>query len=205
MAQYYFKYGSMNSGKSIEILKIKHNYEERDRGTILMTSSLDNRYGENKVASRLGISQEAIAIHPEDSILELLRPHSVFKKDPFGLGNKVNNVYCILIDEAQFLTENQVKEFAYIVDEHDIPVMAFGLKNDFQNKLFEGSQALLTYADKIEEIKTICHYCHHKAIMNLRMIDDNPVYDGEQVQIGGNESYVPVCRKHYRKGGNHIG
>ena len=105
--------------------------------------------------------------------------------------------YCVLIDEAQFLTRANVYDLARIVDELDIPVMAFGLKNDFQNNLFEGSKYLLLLSDKIEEIKTICHYCSRKATMVLRMEDGEPVYEGVQVQIGGHESYISVCRKHW--------
>lgn len=188
MAQLFFKYGAMNSGKSIEILKVKHNYEEQGKNVILMTSALDTRDGVGKVSSRIGISEDAIAISPKDNILDTERCSEW----------KVKNIRCILVDEAQFLTKEQVIDFAFIVDRLDIPVMAFGLKNDFQNNLFEGSKELLIQADKIEEIKTICWYCHKKAIMNLRLLDGEPVYDGEQVQIGGNESYLPVCRKHFR-------
>ena len=188
MAQLFFKYGAMNSGKSIEILKVKHNYEEQGKNVILMTSALDTRDGVGKVSSRIGISEDAIAISKNDSVTDVL----------LSLKGEAKNIECILVDESQFLTEKQVLDLAYIVDEFNIPVMAFGLKNDFQNKLFEGSKELLIQADKIEEIKTICWYCHKKAIMNLRLLDGEPVYDGEQVQIGGNESYLPVCRKHFR-------
>lgn len=195
MAQFYFKYGAMNSGKSIEILKVKHNYEEQGKGVILMTSALDTRYGEGRVTSRIGLSEKAIAIQQGDSIIELLKPTGLLNYDP--LKTRKHNVYCILVDEAQFLSEEQVKQLAYLVDYENIPVMAFGLKNDFQNKLFEGSRALVLYADKIEEIKTICTYCQKKATMNLRLQDGEPIYEGDQVKIGGNESYVPVCREHY--------
>jgi len=112
--------------------------------------------------------------------------------------NKMDRkIYCVLIDEAQFLKKEHVLQLIKIVDELNIPVMAFGLKNDFRNELFEGSKYLLIYADKIEEMKTICWFCPHKATMNLRIHNGKPVYEGEQVQIGGNESYYPVCRKHY--------
>lgn len=187
MAQLFFKYGTMNSGKSIEILKVKHNYEEQNKSVILLTSALDNRSGIGTVASRIGISSDAIAVKEEDDLFQVIS-----KKKP--LKDKVS---CVLVDEAQFLTEKQIFQLALVVDVLNVPVMAFGLKNDFQNNLFEGSRALLAYADKIEEIKTICWYCHKKAIMNLRLSEGNPVYGGEQVQIGGNESYLPVCRNHY--------
>lgn len=183
MAQLFFKYGAMNAGKSIDILKVAHNYQEQEKKVVLLTSRLDTRSGQAKVASRIGIQQSAIAIGPGDSVLKKLADD--------------RDAHCILVDEAQFFEPRQVRELASVVDELGIPVMAYGLKNDFQNRLFPGSETLLAYADKIEEIKTICWYCSKKATMNLRLQDGRPVYDGEQVQIGGNDSYRSVCRKHY--------
>ncbi|MRI81513.1 thymidine kinase [Fundicoccus ignavus] len=185
MAQFYFKYGAMNSGKSIEILKVAHNYEEQNKAVQIFTSAVDVRSGLGKVASRIGFERDAIAITDDMDLFETIQ--SIETK-----------LYCILIDEAQFLTKEHILQLARVVDELDIPVMAFGLKNDFVNNLFEGSKYLLLYADKIEEIKTICWFCHKKAIMNLRFSDGKPVYEGEQIQIGGNESYLPVCRKCYK-------
>ena len=194
MAQLFFKFGSMNSGKSIEILKVKYNYEEQGGKTLLFTSGLDDRDAVGNVSSRIGLSEPAIPIYPESNIIDLFHASTVPEEGIFpGMPQ------CILIDEAQFLTKEQVMDFAKIVDSFGVPVMAFGLKNDFQNELFEGSKYLLLYADKIEEIKTICWYCHKKATMNLRLHNQLPVYHGEQIQIGGNESYVPVCRKHYHE------
>ncbi|MCU0082490.1 thymidine kinase [Streptococcus danieliae] len=184
MAQLYFKYGTMNSGKTIEILKVAHNYEEQGKQVLIMTSALDTRDGVGMVSSRIGMRREALAIDDEF--------------DLFGFIEKEQeDLYCVLIDEAQFLKRHHVFALARVVDELDIPVMAFGLKNDFRNELFEGSKYLLLFADKIEEIKTICHYCSKKATMVLRMQDGKPLYDGEQIQIGGNETYVSVCRRHY--------
>ncbi|NYS49398.1 thymidine kinase [Streptococcus danieliae] len=184
MAQLYFKYGTMNSGKTIEILKVAHNYEEQGKRVLIMTSALDTRDGVGMVSSRIGMRREALAIDEEF--------------DLFGFIEKEQeDLYCVLIDEAQFLKRHHVFALARVVDELDIPVMAFGLKNDFRNELFEGSKYLLLFADKIEEIKTICHYCSKKATMVLRMQDGKPLYDGEQIQIGGNETYVSVCRRHY--------
>ncbi|MGX6961421.1 thymidine kinase [Vagococcus xieshaowenii] len=184
MAQLFFKYGAMNSGKTIEILKVAHNYEEQNKPVVLMTSGIDTRDGVGVVSSRIGLSRPAIPIFSETNVFEEINklPHKP---------------YCVLIDESQFLEKHHVEGFTRVVDELDIPVMAFGLKNDFRNELFEGSKYLLIYADKLEELKTICWFCHKKAIMNLRVSDGQPVYDGEQIQIGGNESYYPVCRKHY--------
>jgi thymidine kinase len=184
MAQLFFKYGAMNSGKTIEILKVAHNYEEQDKPVVIMTSGLDTRDGVGVVSSRIGLRREAIPIFKETNVYELIQ-------------NLEYQPYCILVDESQFLSKKHVIEFARVVDELGIPVMAFGLKNDFRNELFEGSKYLMLYADKLEELKTICWFCHKKATMNLHYIDGKPVYEGTQVQIGGNESYYPVCRNHY--------
>lgn len=184
MAQLFFKYGAMNSGKSIDILKVAHNYEEQGKPVVLMTSGVDNRSGQGVIASRIGLERKVKPVMDDTNIYDYV--------------NKMDHkVYCVLIDEAQFLKKEHVLQLIKIVDELNIPVMAFGLKNDFRNELFEGSKYLLIYADKIEEMKTICWFCPHKATMNLRIHDGKPVYEGEQVQIGGNESYYPVCRKHY--------
>lgn len=184
MAQLFFKYGAMNSGKSIEILKVAHNYKEQNKAVVLMTSALDTRSGVGNVSSRIGLEEQAIPIFEETNIFETMKDLTV-------------QPYCILIDESQFLQKHHIIELTKIVDELAIPVMAFGLKNDFRNELFEGSKYLLLYADKIEEMKTICWFCHKKATMNLHYIDGQPVYEGDQVQIGGNEAYYPVCRQHY--------
>ena len=184
MAQLYFRYGAMNSGKSIEVLKVAHNYEEQDKAVRILTSGVDNRDGVGVVSSRAGMRREAIPVLEETNIFEQLKAEE-------------EKIWCVLIDEAQFLSKDHVLQLTQIVDELHIPVMAFGLKNDFMNNLFEGSKYLLLYAEKIEEIKTICWYCSKKAIMNLRISDGTPVYEGAQIQIGGNESYYPVCRNHY--------
>lgn len=186
MAQLYFKYGAMNSGKSIEILKVAHNYEEQGKPVLLMTTSTDTRSGHGVIGSRIGVSRPAVPMAPEMDVAQYVdalpyRPH------------------CVLVDEAQFMTRGNVLSLVKVVDDLGIPVMCFGLKNDFRNNLFTGSEALLEYADKIEEIKTICQWCGHKATMNLRVSDGKPVRSGEQVQIGGNESYVAVCRRHWFK------
>lgn len=192
MAQLFFRYGAMSSGKTIEILKVAHNYEAQGRKIALMTSGLDTRDGVGTVASRIGLHRKAIPVDDKMNLFDLVQAKST-KDEEAGDGK----IACVLIDEAQFLKKHHVLECARIVDELKIPVMAFGLKNDFQNHLFEGSENLLIYADKIEEMKTICHYCGHKATMNLRINNGKPVYEGEQVQIGGDESYYTVCRFHY--------
>ncbi|MBY4981027.1 thymidine kinase [Streptococcus suis] len=184
MAQLYYKYGTMNSGKTIEILKVAHNYEEQGKPVVIMTSALDTRDAFGVVSSRIGMRREAVTIDDE--------------MDIFGYIEKMElRPYCVLIDEAQFLRRHHVYDLARVVDELDVPVMAFGLKNDFRNELFEGSKHLLLLADKLDEIKTICQYCSKKATMVLRTQDGKPTYEGAQIQIGGNETYIPVCRKHY--------
>lgn len=183
MAQLFFKYGTMNSGKSIDILKTAHNYEEQGKKCLLFTSAIDNRTKVGEISSRIGIAEQATPVYKETNIFELVK--------------KEEDIACVLIDEAQFLKHEHVIQLTQIVDELNIPVMAWGLKNDFQNHLFEGSENLLIYADKIEEIKTICWFCHKKATMQVRLVDGKPVYEGEQIQIGGNESYLSVCRHHY--------
>lgn len=192
MAQLFFRFGAMSSGKTIEILKVAHNYEAQGRKIALMTSSLDDRSGVGTVASRIGLHRKATPVTAEMNVFDYV--NNLSQED---ISEGQGKVACVLIDEAQFLKKHHVLECARIVDELNIPVMAFGLKNDFQNHLFEGSKNLLIYADKIEEMKTICHYCGHKATMNLRVNNGHPVYEGEQVQIGGDESYYPVCRFHY--------
>lgn len=192
MAQLFFRYGAMSSGKTIEILKVAHNYEAQGRQIVLLTSELDNRKGVGIVASRIGLHRQALPIKEEMNLFDYV--NDLNKKD---IANGDGKIACVLIDEAQFMKKHHVLECTRIVDELKIPVMAFGLKNDFQNHLFEGSENLLIFADKIEEMKTICHYCGHKAIMNLRINNGKPIYEGEQVQIGGDESYYPVCRFHY--------
>ena len=184
MAQLFFKYGAMNSGKSIDVLKVAHNYEEQGKPVVLLTSGVDTRSGRGTIASRIGLERKVYPVMKDTDVYEYVK-------------NIDHRIYCVLIDEAQFLSKEHVLQLTRIVDELNIPVMTFGLKNDFRNELFEGSKYLLIYADKIEEMKTICWFCPHKATMNLRMLDGHPVYEGEQGQIGGNESYYPVCRKHY--------
>jgi thymidine kinase len=184
MAQLYFRYSSTNAGKSIEIIKIAHNYEEQGKDVLIFAPTLDDRYEKGFVSSKIGLKKEAIMFDKKTKIREIIQ----------SCGKKLS---CILIDEGHFLTKSQVLDLTQIVDYMDIPVIVYGLKNDFQNNLFEGSAALLIYADKIEEVKTVCWFCNKKATMVLRIIDGEPVYTGEQIHIGGSESYIPVCRKCY--------
>ena len=184
LAQLFFKYGAMNSGKSIEILKVAHNYEEQGKSVILMTSIIDTRSGAGKIKSRMGLDRDAIALKKDSDVYDIVK-----RENP--------NAACLLIDECEFMTKAQVLQATQVVDDLGIPVMAFGLKNDFKNELFEGTKYLLLYADKLEEMKTICWFCKKKATMNMRMHDGKPVYEGDQISVGGNEMYYPVCRRHY--------
>jgi thymidine kinase len=183
MAQLYFRHSTMNAGKSMDILKIANNYEEQRKRVLLAISAIDTRHGVGKITSRVGLSRQAHVIYEDTNLIQLIEANLP--------------LHCVLIDEGQFLHRHHVLQLTKVVDHLNVPVIVYGLKNDFQNNLFEGSIALLTYADKIEEVKTVCWFCNRKALMNLRVAGGRPIYEGEQIQIGGNESYVPVCRKHY--------
>ena len=188
MSQLFYTYSTMSAGKSLDLLKVNHNYREQGKKTLLFTPRTDTRHGEGKITSRIGIQEDALPVDYEFNFYEYVKRNKIVSE----------KIYCILIDEAQFLSREQIVQLSRVVDWLGIPVMCYGLKNDFQNNLFEGSEALLLYADKIIEIKTICakDTCGKKAIMNLRLSDGKPVYEGSQIQIG-DEEYLPVCRKHY--------
>lgn len=178
----------MNAGKSTSLLQSSYNYRERGMNTLVMTASIDDRYGVGKVASRIGIETDAQVFASDDNLVEMVR--EALKSQP---------LHCILIDESQFLSKEQVRQLTYVVDVMDIPVLCYGLKTDFQGELFSGSQYLLAWADKLVELKTICH-CGRKANMVVRLDGEGrPMKEGEQVAIGGNESYESVCRKHFRE------
>lgn len=196
MAQFYFRYSTMNAGKSIDVLKTYHNYKEQGKLALLFSSEKDDRYGVGYVASRIGIKERAIMFNEETNIYEIVQ---------FFLNRKVQ-VDCILLDESHFLKKAQVLQLSEIVDELNIPVIAYGLRTDFQGQLFEGSNALFCEADKVEELKTICWFCYHKSTRNLRVQNDKPTFQGEQVVIGNNADkkeseveYFPVCRKCMKK------
>lgn len=188
MAQLYFYYSAMNAGKSTSLLQSSYNYRERGMNTLVMTASIDDRYGVGKVASRIGLETEALVFASDDNLANMIE--ASLKEQP---------LHCILIDESQFLSKEQVKQLTHVVDNLDIPVLCYGLKTDFQGELFTGSQYLVAWADKLVELKTICH-CGRKANMVVRLDGEGkPMQEGEQVAIGGNESYESVCRKHFRE------
>ena len=182
MAKLYYRYGTMNSGKSMDILKIANNYEEQGKKVLIFTSVVDTRYGLGKITSRVGFQREALLMN--DQLVEVVASE---KPD------------CVVVDEAQFATPEQIDQMAYIVDKLGIPVIAYGLMTDFQGNLFTGSKRLLELADRIEEIKTVCWHCNSKARFNTRFIDDQAVFAGAQLDIGGNDKYRPLCRKCYMK------
>ena len=188
MAKLYFYYSSMNAGKSTALLQSNHNYRERGMNTLVFTPALDTRFGDGIVKSRIGIETQATSLAPDEDLLAHVRRETLQQQ-----------IHCVLIDEAQFLTRDQVFQLGEICDSLDIPVLAYGLRTDFQGELFEGSQYLLAWADNLNELKTVCH-CGKKATMVVRMNEDGtPVADGEQVEIGGNELYVSTCRRHYKE------
>lgn len=190
MSKLYFKYGQMNSGKTTALIQAAYNYEERGMYAIIFKPAIDTRETiRAEAVSRIGLTHEARIVFKESNLFN----HVVNANDS-------QPVHAVLVDEAQFLTEDQVNQLADVVDMLDIPVMCYGLRTDFQGEQFEGSHRLLSIADKFEEIKTVCH-CGSKATMVLR-IDENGkvVRTGDQIQIGGNDAYVSVCRKHHYSG-----
>jgi thymidine kinase len=188
MAKLYFRYSAMNAGKTTQLLQVKYNYEERGQHVLLLKPAIDQRDGEENVVSRIGLECKAYLTEADTDIFELTRNIHLAKP-----------LHCVIVDEAQFLRREQVTELCAVVDELNIPVIAYGLRSDFRGNLFPGSEALLALADSIEELKTIC-WCGKKAIMNTRLAGGRPVYEGEQIQIGGNESYISLCRKHWKEG-----
>ncbi|CUH67940.1 Thymidine kinase [Thalassovita gelatinovora] len=187
MAKLYFHYSTMNAGKSTVLLQASYNYRERGMDTYVLTAQFDNRAGQGKVASRIGIDSRADTFAPGDDL---------FAKVQARLSD--GSVACIFIDESQFLEKDQVWQLARVVDDLDVPVMCYGLRVDFRGELFPGSAALLALADEMREVRTICH-CGKKATMVVRMgPDGQALKEGAQVQIGGNETYVSLCRRHWR-------
>lgn len=189
MAKLYFYYSAMNAGKSTNLLQSDYNYNERGMETILFTPKLDNRFEEGKIHSRIGLHAKAIAFTANFNLLACVQEQRITLK----------KLACVLIDEAQFLTKEQVGQLSDVVDTLKIPVLAYGLRTDFLGNLFPGSQHLLGWADEVSEIKTVCH-CGKKAIMNVR-VDENghAVTHGSQVLIGGNDTYLATCRKHFKQ------
>ena len=188
MAKLYFNYSTMNAGKSTVLLQASHNYRENGMKTYLLTAQIDNRAGVGKIASRIGISAEADLFTVQDDLFAMI--NAQLQQDA---------VDCVFVDEAQFLSPDQVWQLARVVDDLRLPVLAYGLRVDFMGELFPGSATLLALADEMREVRTICH-CGRKATMVVRQDESGRVLtEGEQVQIGGNETYVSLCRRHWRE------
>jgi thymidine kinase len=188
MSKVYFYYSAMNAGKSTILLQSSYNYQERGMRTLLFIPAMDTRAGTGRIQSRIGLANDATALAQADSLLERVRTAHADKP-----------VACVLIDEAQFLTPAQVRQATEIADLLRIPVLCYGLRTDFQGRLFPGSAELLALADNLIELKTICH-CGRKATMNLRVTEGGQaVRIGEQVEIGGNDRYVAMCRRHFKE------
>lgn len=186
MAKLYFYYSTMNAGKSTVLLQSSYNYRERGMQTLLFTPAIDTRHKQGLIHSRIGLSEQASIFYPSDNLYQMVK-------------NTTTECACVLIDEAQFLTRDQVYQLTEISDQLGIPVLAYGLRTDFKSEPFEGSQYLLAWADELIEIKTICH-CGRKATMILRINENGEaVSEGSQVLIGGNNLYVSTCRKHFKQ------
>lgn len=186
MAKLYFNYAAMNAGKSTTLLQASFNYRERGMKTLIFTAAIDKRAGDGIVASRIGLRESALTFDSESDLFTLIER-----------ALKEQGTNCVFVDEAQFLTGAQVDQLARAVDHLNVPILCFGLRTDFRGELFTGSERLLAIADEIRELKTICH-CGRKATMNLRTgPDGRAIVDGESIEIGGNERYAPLCRKHF--------
>jgi thymidine kinase len=187
MAKLYFYYSAMNAGKTTVLLQSAHNYRERGMNPLLFTPRLDDRHGVGLIRSRIGLESPAVAFDRGDNLFEEVKR---------SLADR--NVHCVLVDEAQFLNREQVFQLTEVVDRLNIPVLCFGLRTDFQGELFEGSRYLLAWADELQELKTICH-TGRKATMVVRVDESGyALREGSQVEIGGNDRYVSVCRKEFK-------
>ncbi|KAB0303334.1 thymidine kinase [Vibrio fortis] len=188
MAQMYFYYSAMNAGKSTTLLQSSFNYQERGMTPVIFTAALDDRYGIGKVSSRIGLQSEAQLFKADTNLFQAI-----------AALNEEEKRHCVLIDECQFLSKEQVYQLTEVVDKLNIPVLCYGLRTDFLGELFEGSKYLLSWADKLVELKTICH-CGRKANMVIRTDEHGvAIAEGDQVAIGGNDKYVSVCRLHYKE------
>lgn len=188
MAKLFFYYSSMNAGKSTALLQSSYNYRERGMKTLVLTPDLDDRYGSGKVTSRIGLETAATTFRTDEDLLQLVS----------GVHNGTP-LHCVLVDEAQFLTKEQVYQLGEVADALNIPVLAYGLRTDFQGEPFEGSRYLLAWADNLSELKAIC-FCGRKATMVIRLdAAGNAITQGSQVEIGGNDRYVSMCRRHFKE------
>ena len=188
MAKLHFYYASMNAGKSTLLLQAAYNYRERGMHAVILLAELDDRAGKGVVSSRIGLTSEAVAFGPETDLFVLARSL-----------HRQQTIDCLFIDEAHFATDDHIWQLARVVDELDIPVMAYGLRSDFRGELFPASRELFALADEVREVRTICH-CGRKATMVVRLDSaGEALLEGPQIEIGGNERYVSLCRKHWKE------
>lgn len=178
MAKLYFRHGTMGSAKTLNLLAVAHNYRSQGKRALVMKPRLDDRFAQGDVVSRAGLSTKADILVDADSVLDLAQ---------------FEGVDCLLVDEAQFLSPQMVEQLRALTLSHNLPVICYGLRTDFRTELFPGSRRLLELADSLEEVKVTCHHCNKKAIFNMRLYNGGPTLDGVQVQLGAEESYVPVC------------
>ena len=182
MAKLYFRHGTVGSAKTLNLLAVAHNYERQGKKVIVIKPGFDDRFGEGEVTSRAGLHRQA---HIILSASERLDPADF------------EGVQCVLVDEVQFLTAAHIEQLRDIADQIEVPVICYGLRTDFRSRLFDGSRRLMELADSIEELKTTCHRCNRKAIFNLKCIDGVAMLDGPSKQVGGDETYQPVCSRHF--------
>lgn len=178
MAKLYFRYGTMDSAKTMNLLAVAHNYRSQGKKVVLVKPALDDRFGRETIASRSGLEKPVDMLIAGDEPLD---------------ASSFEGLDCVLVDEAQFLSRRVIDELRLLTRTHGVPVICYGLRTDFRTRLFEGAKRLMEVADSIEEVKVTCQYCRRKAVFNLRMVDGKGVIEGAQIQIGGNESYAPTC------------
>jgi len=181
MAKLYFRYGTVGSAKTLNLLAVAHNYRQQGKKVCLAKPALDTRFGAEKIKSRAGLEA------PADILIE----------SHMSIPFPTEEIHCLIVDEVQFLEPGHIDQFRRIATERKIPVICYGLRTDFQCKLFPGSRRLLEVADSIEELKTTCYYCNTKAIFNMRLSNGVPVFEGAQIELGADDKYVPACPLHY--------
>lgn len=183
MAKLYFRYGTVGSAKTLNLLAVTHNYQAQNKSVVLIKPKLDSRFGQTQVKSRAGLAKEADILIDTDTVIDR---------------RTIADVNCIIVDEVQFLTKAVIDQFRSIATDMDIPVICYGLRTDFRGQLFEGSKRLFEVADTFEEIKTTCNFCNKKAIFNLKLVDGLPTLTGPTIELGTEETYLPTCSKCYR-------
>ncbi len=184
MAKLYFRYGTVGSAKTLNLLAVAHNYEQQHKTAMLLKPALDDRFGKEVVHSRAGLERKADLLLEQETDLS---------------GEAFEGIYCLLVDEAQFLTPDQVDQLRAIASERNIPVICYGLRTDFRTRLFDGARRLMEVADAIEEIKTTCNYCNRKAVFNLKLVQGVPTLQGPRIDLGTEEKYLPACAACYSK------